>query len=110
MNPIKGALEGVEFSRDPESALEAGKPRHAAPAPAAPVQGGATAAASQPEVAEPIPAQITFEVDSQLREAIIKIVDPKSHDVIREIPSEEAQRVARAYLETQHEHAARSAK
>lgn len=109
VNSIKGAQEAVEYSRGEAPPPEAAKAREAKPVPQTHAHAGVTEAEKVAAKAEPLNAQITFAIDAQLREAIIKIVDPKTKEVIREIPSKEAQRVSRAYLQAQHEHAAKAA-
>ncbi len=104
LNPIHGPAEAAESPRvhdatgastDAEARRENSK-----------VSGGETAKASRQEHAsEPAPelkiasARVTFAVDAQLREMIIKITDQESGKVIREIPSEQIQNMKRAYAE-----------
>ena len=45
-------------------------------------------------------ARVTISVDAQLREVIVKVVNPESGDVVRQIPDEERIRRQRAYLES----------
>ena len=42
-------------------------------------------------------ARVTMSVDAQLREVIVKVVDPESGEVVRQIPAEERLRQQRAY-------------
>ena len=53
---------------------------------------------------------MTFSVDTQLRQAIIKVIDPESGKVIRQIPQESRLRMQRAYLEEQSKHGTEPAK
>jgi len=58
--------------------------------------------AKQPPSASMSNARVTISVDAQLREAIVKVVDPKTGEVLRQIPPEERLRQQRAYLDAQH--------
>lgn len=104
LNPIHGPAEVPESPRahDTTAASMDAAARREVPKGS----GSGAAHASVKELApEPAPelklssAQVTFSVDAQLREMIIKVSDAESGKVIREIPSEQIQKVKRAYVE-----------
>ncbi|MBI5837348.1 MAG: flagellar protein FlaG [Candidatus Eisenbacteria bacterium] len=49
----------------------------------------------------PVGTRVMFSVDQQLRETIIRVVDKDSGDVLRQIPTDEALRIRRAYAKEQ---------
>ena len=64
----------------------------------------AKASASVKVTARPsIGARVSLSVDMQLREAIIRVVDSDTGEVIRQIPSEELLKQRRAYQESQRQ-------
>ena len=68
-----------------------------APSKALPVPVTGKSPAPPPVISD---ARVTISVDAQLREVIVKVVDPESGDVVRQIPAEERVRQQRAYLES----------
>lgn len=55
----------------------------------------ATSSAQQATVIELAQRQIQFAVDKETRRTIIKVIDPKTKEVVRQIPPEEALRISR---------------
>jgi len=77
----KAALKG---SREAAAAVEKEEPKTGAPS------GDVEAIASEVQIfLKRLNTELRFEVDSKSKEVIVKIVDPASDEIIRQIPSEE---------------------
>jgi uncharacterized FlaG/YvyC family protein len=104
LDPISGERSHPESSTVSETA----RPPHQEAAPKARHVDAALHGTGLPQapVAGAAGARVTLSVDAQLRETIIKVVDPETGKVIRQIPAEERLRMQRAYEEEQHRQAA----
>jgi hypothetical protein len=78
------AREPMKLAGPGEGSREAATPAHAgAAAPALPSVG----------------TRVTLSQDAELRQTIIRVTDPESGELIRQIPSEESLRLQHRYLE-----------
>ncbi len=89
---VVGVAEIGESRRNELRAAQAERPdREARPekARAAEAQKLEPAASDESIYLKRLNTELRFEADSQLKEVLVKIVDPETNEVIRQIPSEE---------------------
>ncbi len=84
VNSNEGASKSAVVSKD---AVSSAKPTH---------QEVANAMSKMQDFAQVVSRDLNFSLDEESGEVVIKVVDSKTDEIVRQIPSEEALRIARA--------------
>jgi flagellar protein FlaG len=95
IEPFGPPLRGIEPSGESVAARQQPPGQHQQHADQSSLGHSVAQGSRQEAVIELAQRQIHFAVDTETRRTIIKVVDPETNEVVRQIPPEEALRISR---------------